>query len=167
MIHPDLTYYSAESGENISNHKVLKMVLAAIKEYKEQRKHEPPTGKAIIAELSFGFWTTLFTKKYFLLLNRDPIRAFSKQRPQGTTWDIINAKLTRVRVFRNRVYHYEPLCFQKGSSNILCFSQLNEIHTDILELLTWIDPSLTQWVVEVDLVQEKLKKLQRKYLATS
>lgn len=97
MIDPSLTYYDAQKGEEIANHKVLKMVLAAMKEYKDQRKHDPPNGLAIIAELSFGFWTSLFNKKYFELLNRDPLRAFSKERPPGTTWSVINDKLMKAR----------------------------------------------------------------------
>lgn len=163
MIDPSLTYYDAEREEKIINHKVLKMVLAAIKDYKEQRKQNPPNGPAIIADLNFGFWTSLFNKKYFLLLNRDPLRAFSKERPAGITWNIINDKLIKVRTFRNRVYHYEPLCFQKNTNNILCFDHLQEIHTDITELLTWLSPELKNWLVEVDLVPEKLKKLRKKY----
>ncbi|RZK18391.1 MAG: hypothetical protein EOO56_16185, partial [Hymenobacter sp.] len=100
MVDPSLTYYDTARKEEIANHKILKMVLAAIKDYKEQRQHDPPNGLAIIAELSFGFWTSLFNKKYFLLLNRDPIRAFSKERPTGITWNIINDKLIKVRTFR-------------------------------------------------------------------
>lgn len=163
MVDPSLTYYDAEREEEVVNHKVLKMVLAAIKDYKEQRKQDPPNGLAIIADLSFGFWTSLFNKKYFLLLNRDPLRAFSKERPQGITWNIINDKLIKVRTFRNRVYHYEPLCFQKDTRNVLCFDHLEEIHKDIKDLLTWLNPELTQWLSEVDLVTEKIKKLHKNY----
>ena len=144
MIDSRLTYINRE-GEEIKNCKALNMVAAAIKEFKEQRQYSPSTGSAIIAELPFGFWTTLFNKKYFDILNRTPLYAFPA-RPRGTTWENVNARLISVRKFRNRVYHYEPICFQNNSPNILCFQQLHDIHSDITDLLAWISPDVAQWL---------------------
>lgn len=162
MTDPGLTYYDQRKGKTVTNDKLLKMVKATVAEYREQRGYSPVAGTAITADLNFGFWTALFNKKHFLLLNRNPLRAFA-YRPRGTSWEMINDKLTAVRLFRNRVYHYEPLCFQKQSTNILCFSQLHHIHTSILDLLAWIEPTLPDWLTEADRVPEVLKKLHKKY----
>ena len=162
MIDSGLTYVDHKQGKSITNNKVLKMVQTAVAEFKQKRNYVPNNGTALIAELTFGFWTTLFSKRYFLLLNRSPLRAFA-HRPRGTSWETISNKLAEVRAFRNRVYHYEPLCFQKNSSNILCFSQLDGIHANITDLLAWIEPSLPAWLAEADRVPETLKKLRKKY----
>lgn len=166
MVDASLTYFDHKRGKEVTNDKALRMMQAAVAEFKQQRNYVPSTGAALIAELSFGFWTTLFSRKYFFLLNKNPLRAFP-HRPRGTTWEVVSNKLTEVRTFRNRVYHYEPLCFQKNSSNILCFSQLNNIHNSIADLLGWIDPSLPIWLAEVDRVPETLKKLRTKYPTAS
>ena len=138
------------------------MVKAASQEFKGKHRYEPPNGAALIADLSFGFWTTLFTKTYFELLNRAPLNAFN-YRPRGTGRDIAYDKLQEIRLFRNRVYHYEPLCFQSDPRKTLIFSQLENIHATICELLAWLDPTLPEWLAEVDRVPETLKKLKRKY----
>lgn len=161
MVDNRLTYINKE-GEKTKNDKVLNMVAVAIKDFSELRKRAPFNGSAIIAELTFGFWTTLFSKKYFEVLNRTPLYAFPA-RPRGTTWEVINTKLGRVRTFRNRVYHYEPLCFQKDPSTILCFQQMYDVHADIIELLAWISPDMAQWLTEIDLVPEKLENLRKKH----
>lgn len=162
MIDPSLTYMDQKRGKRITNDKVLKMVQAAINEFRQQRNHPPINGTALIAELPFGFWTTLFSRTYYFLLNKVPLRVFA-QRPRGTTWETIGSKLTEIRTFRNRVYHYEPLCFQKQSNSVLCFSQLSRVHADIIALLSWIEPSLSVWLTEADRFPDVLKKLHRKH----
>ena len=162
MVDSSLTSFDARQGKLVTNNKVLAMVQAATAEYKQKRGALPTSGVSLIAELTFGFWTTLFNKKYFLLLNRNPLRAFA-HRPRGTSWETISNKLTEVRTFRNRVYHYEPLCFQKGSASIICLSQLQTTHASILELLSWIEPSLPVWLTEADRVPDTLKKLGQKH----
>lgn len=162
MIDEKLTYFDKRRNERVTNDKVLKMIQAAIREFKEQRKYDPPHGTAIIAELNFGFWTTLFSRKYYFILNQAPLRAFPN-RPRGTSWETINDKLQEVRTFRNRVYHYEPLCFKKNTSNILCFSQLQHTHSSITELLSWLNPELLGWLADADRVPDTLKTIQKKH----
>lgn len=162
MVDPKLTFFDRHKSESTTNDKVLKMVKAAIKEFKEQRGYDPVAGATLIADLSFGFWTTLFSGAYFFLLDKAPLKAFGR-RPRGTDWKIIRDKLNEVRRFRNRVYHYEPLCFQKQPSNVLCFTHLDYMHDNILELLNWLDPALVAWVSEVDRVPDILQKARKKH----
>lgn len=161
MIDRRLTYFN-KGGKEIINRKALNMMTAAINEFKEQRQYVPSVDSSIIAELPFGFWTTLFNKKYFDILNRAPLDAFPA-RPRGTGWGVINDKITNIRVFRNRIYHYEPLCFHKTATTALDFRRLYEVHGDITDLLAWISPDMAQWLKGIDLVPEKLKNLQKKY----
>lgn len=166
MIDKRLINRDYRTGKISVNDKVLKMVLAASREFEEHWQYPPPSGNVLIAELHFGFWTTLFGKTYYGILQKSPLRAFPK-RPLGTERELLYNKLKEVRLFRNRVYHYEPLCFQKNSNNILSFSQLHSAHTIIAELLGWLDPSLPEWLAETDRVPETLKKLHKKYSAAT
>lgn len=166
MKDPRLTYYDNKRGKDIINDKALKMVDVAIKEYRESRNGEPTHGTALIADLSFGFWTTLFSNKYFFILNRAPLRAFA-HRPRGTERKVISDKLTNVRRFRNRVYHHEPLCFDKQVASGLCLSQLERMHNDITGLLSWLHPDLPVWLAEADRVPDTLQKLRKKHPAAA
>ena len=157
-----LTYFDKSRNEQIINRKAQNMVKAAIQEFRERHKYSPPHGTSIVADLQFGFWTTLFSRRYFFILNQAPLRAFS-YRPRGTKWEVISEMLQDVRKFRNRVYHYEPLCFQKKSGSMLCFSQLHQMHATILELLSWLDPSLPGWLAEADRVPDTLRTIGKKY----
>ena len=64
----------------------------------------------IIAEQSFGFWTSLFDKHHYRLIGGVVIHCFPNK-PKDVNRNIINQKLNRIREFRNRVYHNEPICF--------------------------------------------------------
>ncbi len=161
MIAPSLTAYDPRTNGMVTNQKALAMVREATREFKQKFNVVPPTGSALIPELSFGFWTSLFSKAYFLALNRIPLRAFM-HRPRGTSWEEINRKLTETRHFRNRVYHYEPLCFERPANRIN-FGHVQKIHDAIVELMGWIDPELPLWLPEIDQVPETLKKLRAKY----
>lgn len=166
MIDPALTYLDRKLNRTVTNDKVLRMAQTAVSGFRQQRRVAPPDGRALIPELPFGFWTTLFTHRYYFLLHQSPLRAFPN-RPRGTIWQTINTKLSEVRIFRNRVYHYEPLCFQGKGHRVLCLSQLEQIHATICELLGWIDPTLPPWLAEVDRAPEILQKLKRRYPAAS
>lgn len=158
-----LIYKDYKSGKTSTNDKVLRMVEVASREFEDRWQYAPPNGSVLIAELNFGFWTTLFGKTYFGLLQKSPLRAFPN-RPRGTDREIIYNKLKEVRTFRNRVYHYEPLCFQRTkSSSTICFSQLHQLHNVTLELLSWLDPALPGWLAEADRVPDTLRTIGKKY----
>lgn len=162
MIDNRLKNKDYRTGKTTTNDKVLRMVEAAVREFEERWNYLPPSGSVLIADLNFGFWTTLFSRTYFGLLQKSPLRAFP-HRPRGTERETLYNKLKDIRTFRNRVYHYEPLCFQKHSMNVLCFSQLSKLHTTIMELLGWLDPSLPPWLAEADRVPDTLRTIGKKY----
>ena len=145
------------------NNKALSMVEKASREFEKRQLTLPSHGLAIVADLEFGFWTTLFTHRYFFtVMNQAPIRAFS-HRPRGTAWDVVNTKIQEIRLFRNRVYHYEPLCFQPQVAGSPRFSQLWQMHGTIVELLSWLDPALPTWLAEADRVPDTLRTISKKY----
>ena len=118
-------------------------------------KHKITSGK-IISEQPFGFWTSLFEIYHYKLIGGSVIKAFPFK-PKEIDRKILNSKLKNIRNFRNRVYHNEPICFDKQDvSNILCFNTYN----DILELIQWIDPTLINYVEKFDTIKDEIKKLE-------
>lgn len=105
---------------------------------KMNARQQAPTPDLLVAELTFGFWTSLFHKrnaKHFWkpLMHIFPhIHAEEKQR------DKISYRLELVRKFRNRVFHYEPVC-----NNLHALEKTYKAMTDILN---WLNKDITHWL---------------------
>lgn len=118
-----------------------------------KRKGGLVTAGKVVAEQSFGFWTSLFDKHHYRLIGGIVIHSFSNK-PNGINRSILNQKLNRVREFRNRVYHNEPICF-KG--NAIDFTYAENIKEEIYELLSWIESDLSIYVEYFDAIDNKIK----------
>ncbi len=100
------------------------------------------TADRVVAELTFGFWTTLFNKQYAkdfwkpLMYVFPLLDTFNKRR------DKISYKLNHIRKFRNSIFHYEPIC---NDLNALATN-----HSNILEILNWINADIVRWTKEID-----------------
>ncbi len=93
----------------------------------------------IVAELTFGFWTSLFNKQYAKLFWRPLMFAFKELDNEQKHRDKIAYKLNQVRKFRNRIFHYEPIC------NDLVALKTN--HSNIIDILNWLDKDLVAWTL--------------------
>jgi len=113
-----------------------------IKEVKSrlsQRSDSLSTDK-ILAELSFGFWTALFRKDYAPIMRTKAIKHIFPNLPSKDERFIdrnyINKKLNHIRVFRNRIFHYEK---------IINKSEFSEIDADIYEILEFFDTDIKEF----------------------
>jgi hypothetical protein len=109
----------------------------------------------VIAEQSFGFWTSLFETHHYRLIGGVVIHCFPNK-PNNVNRSIISQKLNRIREFRNRVYHNEPICFDGQNID---FRGAEYIRDEIFEMLTWIDPDLSAYVEYFDGVQSKISQV--------
>ena len=67
----------------------------------------------IIAELSFGFWTSLFNVQYDIKLWHPLIRkTFPHMLKKYRTRGNIGRRLNKIRNLRNRIFHYEPIWYR-------------------------------------------------------
>lgn len=114
------------------------------------------TGK-IIAEQSLGFWTNLFETHHYRLIGGAVIRAFP-DKPRNINRSLLSQKLNRIRAFRNRVYHNEPLCFN-GSS--IDFAEARNIKNEIFELLEWMDNDLVFYVEYFNNINNKIHQAEK------
>ena len=102
----------------------------AIDTLKYQNK-KPSTGD-IIAELNFGFWTSLFDVRYERIFWQKLIKDMFPSMPRRLrTRHTASARLNRIRKLRNRVFHYEPIWH---------WADLQEQYREILETTHWISP---------------------------
>ena len=103
----------------------------------------------VVAELSFGFWTSLFNRATIITFSKPLMRVFYSC-PKGMRQpDNIRTRLNKGRDLRNRCFHHEPLLWQP----------LYELHRDISEVIRWIDPNLYAWIRTHDRVPRHARRL--------
>ena len=108
------------------------------------RMNKPPIPARIVAELQFGFWTSLFEDHYekrtpFL---PDAIKGVFPRLPKSLHHRK-NRKndLDKIRALRNRVFHHE---------RIIHWKDLDEQHAAILRVIGWISPELHEMAGVLD-----------------
>jgi hypothetical protein len=109
---------------------------------KLKRRAEAATSDKIIAELAFGFWSSLFNVQFQSVLWKDLRLVFPRcpklQRKRHT----ISSALNQVRDLRNRVFHHEQLLWLSPP--------LGELHAKGIEVIGWLDPNLPPWLQQYD-----------------
>jgi hypothetical protein len=127
--HSDLLYLLDRHARN--------EVFKAVEKLAKAKK--PIASGAVVAELMFGFWTTLFSREYELDLWRPydttlfPFALASNRNIQN-----IRNDFTRLRQVRNRIAHHEPIC--KNSSDL--WSR----YETAVKLLEWMSPDVARWM---------------------
>ena len=131
-------------------HRDTKQKISEAKTKILQRK-EIITHDKLIAELSLGFWTSLFRKSYANLMRIKDIRKIFPNMPSKQekiiNRNILDKKLNHIRKFRNRVFHYEK---------IINKPEYLTMEGDILELLFYFDEDIYLFANEL-IRKEKLK----------
>lgn len=86
---------------------------------------------------------------HYRLLRGKPIQIF-KGLPAGYGRKEVIDELNRVRRFRNRINHNEPICF---NGNNIDFTGAMRVHQSIQNILTWIDPEIIKLMASLDKVK--------------
>ena len=104
---------------------------------------KPCSPDRLIAELTFGFWSSFFTAPhknsgiaYYLCKS-----CFALAPKPERNYKKLAVKWQNIRKLRNRISHHE---------RILHFSDLDQQHQDILELICWMNPTLYHTVLTLD-----------------
>lgn len=101
------------------------------------------TESGVVSELSFGFWSGLFSKQYEPVIWRRPslLRdAFPYMSNIIRKRSVLATRFNDIRRFRNRVFHHEPIWHL----------DLNKEHANIMEALGWLDPCLQKVTATLD-----------------
>ncbi|MFP5393556.1 MAG: hypothetical protein ACLGI6_18740 [Gammaproteobacteria bacterium] len=109
---------------------------------KLQRRCEPVTPDKIIAELAFGFWSSLFNVQFQSVLWKDLRLVFPRCAKPQRQRHTISSALNQLRDLRNRVFHHEQLLWLSPS--------VLDLHARGIELLGWLDPQLVPWLNQYD-----------------
>lgn len=112
----------------------LDKVAAAKREL--QQEHKPLEAGRIVAELSFGFWTSLFDRRYERVLWPVLLKpAFPTMPRRIRTRHELSRRLNQVRRLRNRVFHHESILNWKNPD-------LQTQHAQIIEVISWMNQTM-------------------------
>ena len=154
MVDPILTHTNKKNGQAETNRFILNSVKGA--ERKLRKRGIGITSGRIISEQTFGFWTDLFENHHYKILRGRPIKLF-KNLPSGYGRTEVLNELSKVRQFRNRINHNEPICFV---GTAIDFSNTLAVYNSILNLLKWINPELIPWIKDIDKINATIIKAQ-------
>ena len=155
MVDPSLTHTDKRTGRNITNRYLKTEVEKA--EKRIQKSGVVVTSGKIISEQTFGFWTDLYEVHHYKILLGRPIQIFTNL-PSGHGRKEVNETLNKIRLFRNRLYHNEPVCFNGGTTN---FQNAEDVHNLILSALSWIDSDLVKWIKNIDEVEKHINRAKK------
>ena len=94
------------------------------------------THDKLITKLSFGFWAYLFSKKQYAAAGSTLLEIFTN-RPFGTNQKTVFRNLIKINDIRNRIAHYEPICFDKDTGAIST-TYVSSRYNLVVELLHWL-----------------------------
>lgn len=155
MSDPSLTFTYKRTGQRKTNDFLRREITKA--EKRLRKSGTPIASGKILAEQTLGFWTDLFEVHHYRLLKGRPIKIFKTLPPKHGRKEV-NDELNKIRLFRNRINHNEPICF---SGNLVDFTGALEVHQSILRVLNWIDPDLLKFVDDLDKVQKTIETSSR------
>ena len=96
----------------------------------------------LVAELTFGFWTSLLNKAYEQSLWVEALHeAFPGLRPSQRTRRTVSSRMNKIRDLRNRVFHHEPIWYRQT---------LAVDHADLLGAIEWLSPFASALAQELD-----------------
>lgn len=125
--------------------------------HKEKRKlRNRYTHDRLVAEMSFGFWTTLFDRPQFRAGGQNIHRIFPN-RMHGTGQQTINSELDLIRKFRNRVAHLEPLCFNQHHQKDITY--LQNRYDLIIKYTQWLGINARSYYYGPDHMQDTIDKI--------
>ena len=111
-----------------------------------QKRNVPIEPGRLVAELSFGFWTSLLSRSYEQVIWPRLLKPVFPYMPRrDRTRHRVADRMHQVRKLRNRVFHYEPIWHWKD---------LPLHHATLEETIGWFEPALSRILPDVHTFSE-------------
>ena len=133
------------------NYESRKIIQSGIRKLNTKYSHD-----RLVSSLSFGFWVMLFNKLQFSVCGKTLHTVFTN-RPTGTLPREIYKELDRIRDFRNRIAHHEPICFDAMHHKNTAYAQR---YYDLIRKYTdWLGYNPDQLFYGLDHAQDTINKI--------
>ena len=139
-------YFDINLGCEYSFHSVQDAIQKLDFEYTHDR---------LIAKLTLGFWTYQFASKEFLAAGSTLLGIFPN-RPFGTNQKKVFQNLIKINDIRNRIAHYEPVCFDKNTISTVRAERRYKL---IIQLLEWLGCDSLKILDGIDEVKQSINAI--------
>ena len=113
----------------------------------------------MVASLTMGFWTKLFSKKRYKRGGKSLLRIFPNK-VKGKSQSDVYKDLNHIREFRNRIAHHEPICFDSYGKISTDFARKHyQLIRDYISYMGQHPDNVIQWTEKPDEVLDKIDKL--------
>lgn len=119
-----------------------------------QKSKKEITASRIISELTFGFWTSLFDRKYERSLWKNLRLAFPNCPKHKRQRKTMSGKFNGIRKFRNRLFHHEAISWN--------YNALDNYKNELLDGISWLDKELLNWSKDLFRIEQVLKNEKEK-----
>lgn len=114
---------------------------------------EEITTSKITAELTWGFWTSLFNRDYERILWKDLRRAFPFVKKEHRQRKVVASFLNKFRRLRNRIDHNEAICWN--------LEEVETIHKEMHNVMGWMNKDVPVWLAEFDQFGQVCQKIRK------
>ena len=151
---PDWIVNQADTG------KLLEFNMDEIKQTEASyRRRGIYNNDKMVASLTMGFWTKLFSKKRYKRGGKSLLRIFPNK-VKGKSQSDVYKDLTHIREFRNRIAHHEPICFDSFGKISTDFARKHyQLIRDYISYMGQHPDNVIQWTEKPDEVLDKIDKL--------
>ena len=101
----------------------------------------------LVSSLNFGLWTFLFSKNCYKNSGKTLLNVFPNK-VHGMNQKSIYSELDKIRKFRNRIAHYESLCFDSNGDIGIKYAQ--EIYDLIIKYISFLGYDAAKLLVDVE-----------------
>jgi hypothetical protein len=144
----DWIYHQLQSGGMLEHSPHQRDTLNDITTMVAKGKYTPDK---VVASVSFGFWTYMFTKVPFRLGGQSLLQIFSA-RQSGLGQKAIFKELQQIKAFRNRIAHHEPICFDAAGRKSMVYAQTN--YALILKYITFLGYDKDHLLIGLDIMPD-------------
>jgi len=116
------------------------------------------THDKLVASLSLGIWTFLFSRNCYKNSGKTLLQIFPNK-THGLNRKDIYADLDKIRTFRNRIAHHEPLCFD--SSDTINVDYAKEIYTLIIRYIDFLGYCSNELLYGVETPLSTIEKIDK------
>jgi len=129
---------------------------AIFKERDKLAHNHKYTHDKLVASLSLGVWTFMFSRNCYKNSGKTLLQIFPNK-THGLNQRDIYADLDKIRTFRNRIAHHEPLCFD--STGMIHVVYVKEIFSLIIKYIEFLGYNTNELLYGVEHPLQTINKI--------
>jgi len=128
-----------------------------LKERNKLMQSKKYTHDRLVASLSMGVWTFLFSRGCYKNSGKTILQIFPKK-TKGLNQKEVYSDMDKMRLFRNRIAHHEPLCFSPQGT--ISIASAREIYLLIMQYIEFLGYNTNELLYGVETPLSTIEKIE-------